>query len=92
MRTALRTAPVVLLALLVPSCVTGGFGAPEIIIIAGVLLLLFGGRKLPELMRGMGSGISEFKKGLKEGEKGDGGGKDDGKGDKPKEIPPGDAS
>ncbi len=36
-------------------------GAPELIIIAIVLLLLFGGRKIPELMRGLGRGIKEFK-------------------------------
>lgn len=38
-----------------------GMGAPELIIIAIVLLLLFGGRKIPELMRGLGRGIKEFK-------------------------------
>ena len=35
-------------------------------LIAGIALLLFGGKKLPEMMRGMGRGISEFKKGAKE--------------------------
>ncbi len=43
-------------------------GAPEIILIALVLLLLFGGKKIPELMRGLGKGISEFKKGKNEEE------------------------
>ncbi|MCM1224425.1 MAG: twin-arginine translocase TatA/TatE family subunit [Lachnospiraceae bacterium] len=38
----------------------------EIIIIALVVLLLFGGRKIPELMRGLGKGVSSFKKGLNE--------------------------
>lgn len=38
-----------------------GLGAPEIIIILGVVLLLFGGRKIPELMRGLGKGVREFK-------------------------------
>ncbi|OUV56668.1 MAG: twin-arginine translocase TatA/TatE family subunit [Flavobacteriales bacterium TMED113] len=38
----------------------------QIAIIALAILLLFGGRKIPELMRGFGSGIKEFKKGLKE--------------------------
>lgn len=36
-------------------------GSNEILIIAGVAVLLFGGSKLPELMRGMGQGIREFK-------------------------------
>ena len=40
----------------------------EIIIIVGVVLLLFGSSKIPQLMRGLGSGINEFKKGLKEGD------------------------
>lgn len=38
-----------------------GLGAPEIIIILAVVLLLFGGRKIPELMRGLGKGMKEFK-------------------------------
>lgn len=41
-------------------------GPTEIIVIAAIVLLLFGGKKLPELMRGMGRGISEFKKGAKD--------------------------
>lgn len=41
-------------------------GAQEIILIVLALLLLFGGRKIPELMRGMGRGIREFKEGQKE--------------------------
>ena len=41
-------------------------GATEIALIAGIALLLFGGKKVPELMHGMGRGISEFKKGAKE--------------------------
>lgn len=39
-----------------------GLGTPEIIIIVVVIALLFGGKKIPELMRGLGSGIKEFKK------------------------------
>lgn len=38
-----------------------GLGAPEMILIAAVILLLFGGKKLPELMRGLGKGAREFK-------------------------------
>lgn len=39
-------------------------GLQELIIIAVIVLLLFGGKKLPELMRGMGQGITEFKRGV----------------------------
>ena len=38
-----------------------GLGASELIIILVVVLLLFGGRKIPELMKGLGKGIKEFK-------------------------------
>ena len=41
-------------------------GWPQIVLIAVVILLLFGGRKIPELMRGLGSGIKEFKDASKE--------------------------
>lgn len=41
-------------------------GAPQIILIAVVVLLLFGGRKIPELMKGLGSGIKEFKNASKD--------------------------
>jgi len=46
----------------------GRFGLTEIIIIAAILVFIFGARKIPELARGMGLGIKEFKKGLAEGE------------------------
>ena len=39
----------------------GNLGATEIILIAAVVLLLFGGKKIPELMRGLGKGVREFK-------------------------------
>ena len=39
----------------------GSLGAPEIIIILVVVLLMFGGKKIPELMRGLGQGVKEFK-------------------------------
>ncbi|MBQ9296696.1 MAG: twin-arginine translocase TatA/TatE family subunit [Paludibacteraceae bacterium] len=39
-------------------------GTTEIIVIAAIVLLLFGGKKLPELMRGIGKGIKEFKQGV----------------------------
>lgn len=38
-----------------------GLGGPEIILILVVVLLMFGGKKLPELMRGLGRGMKEFK-------------------------------
>jgi len=44
------------------------FGITEILLILAIVLLLFGGKKIPELMRGIGKGISEFKKGQSETE------------------------
>jgi len=41
-----------------------GVGAQEIIVIALIVLLLFGGRKIPELMRGLGKGVKSFKDGM----------------------------
>jgi len=41
--------------------ILGVIGAPQIILIVIAILLLFGGKKIPELMRGLGSGIKEFK-------------------------------
>jgi sec-independent protein translocase protein TatA len=38
-----------------------GLGAPEIILIIVVVLILFGGKKIPELMKGLGKGVKEFK-------------------------------
>ena len=46
----------------------GGLSPMELIIIVAVIVLLFGSSKIPQLMRGVGSGINEFKKGLKEGQ------------------------
>lgn len=39
-------------------------GTTEIIVIGGIALLIFGGKKLPELMRGLGKGVKEFKEGM----------------------------
>lgn len=44
----------------------GRLGATEIILIIAVVLLLFGGKKIPELMKGLGSGIKEFKDATKD--------------------------
>lgn len=41
------------------------FGFWEIILIVLIILLLFGGKRIPELMRGIGKGINNFKKGVK---------------------------
>lgn len=41
-------------------------GATEIILISAVVLLIFGGKKLPELMKGMGKGVKSFKEGINE--------------------------
>jgi sec-independent protein translocase protein TatA len=43
----------------------GQIGATEILLIVIALVLLFGGRKIPELMKGLGQGINEFKKASK---------------------------
>lgn len=41
-------------------------GTPEILLIALVVLLLFGGKKIPEMMKGLGKGVKSFKDGMKE--------------------------
>ena len=46
--------------------ILGPLGTTEILIIVLVLVLLFGGRKIPELARGLGKGIQEFKSGLQD--------------------------
>ena len=43
-------------------------GPWQVVLVAVVILLLFGGKKIPELMKGLGSGIKEFKKDVKEEE------------------------
>lgn len=47
----------------------GNLGAGEIIVIALIVLLLFGGKKIPELMKGIGKGIRSFKEGMNNIEK-----------------------
>lgn len=47
----------------------GNLGAAEIIVIALIVLLLFGGKKIPELMKGLGKGVRNFKEGMKDIEK-----------------------
>lgn len=58
--------------------IAGFFGPPEIILVVIVIVILFGGRKIPELMRGIGQGMKEFKKATKDNS-------DDEKNDKEKE-------
>lgn len=43
-----------------------GLGMQEIIVIAFIVLLLFGGKKIPELMKGLGKGVKNFKDGMKD--------------------------
>ncbi len=43
-----------------------GLGMPEVLLIALVVLLLFGGKKIPELMKGLGKGVKSFKDGMNE--------------------------
>ena len=47
----------------------GGLGVPEILLIALVVLLFFGGKKIPEMMRGLGKGVRSFKEGMNDIEK-----------------------
>ena len=44
----------------------GGIGMQEILVIALIVLLLFGGKKIPELMKGLGKGVKSFKDGVNE--------------------------
>ena len=47
----------------------GGLGIQEVLLIALVVLLFFGGKKIPELMKGLGKGVRSFKEGMNEIEK-----------------------
>ena len=47
----------------------GGLGGPEILLIALVVLLFFGGKRIPELMKGLGKGVRSFKDGMKDVER-----------------------
>ena len=46
----------------------GGLGFQEVLLIALVVLLFFGGKKIPEMMKGLGKGVKAFKDGMKEAE------------------------
>lgn len=47
----------------------GGLGMSEVLVIALVVLLFFGGKKIPELMKGLGKGVRSFKEGMNNVEK-----------------------
>lgn len=47
----------------------GGLGMQEVLLIALVVLLFFGGKKIPELMKGLGKGVRSFKDGMRDMEK-----------------------
>lgn len=47
----------------------GGIGMQEVLLIALVVLLFFGGKKIPELMKGLGKGVRSFKEGMNNVEK-----------------------
>ena len=50
------------------SMLAAWLGVPELLVILVIVLLLFGSTKIPALMRGLGQGINEFKKGAREGD------------------------
>ena len=52
-----------------PRLFLGNFGAGELVVICLIVLLLFGGKKIPELMRGIGKGVRSFKEGINNIEK-----------------------
>lgn len=68
MKPSLRFLARAAVAGLLPGCISMPSGT-EWLVIGFIALLLFGGSRLPGLMRSLGSGVHEFKKGLKEGEK-----------------------
>jgi sec-independent protein translocase protein TatA len=46
-----------------------GLGGQELLVVLVIVLVLFGGKKIPELMRGVGKGVGELQKGLEEGKR-----------------------
>lgn len=67
--------------IMTPNIILGMIGPWQIVLIVLVVLLLFGGKKIPELMRGLGKGVREFKDGINPDEKS----KDDNEPDEKKE-------
>lgn len=58
----------------------GPFGIPELLLIFGIIIVLFGATRLPQLGKGLGEGIANFKRGLKGGERELGPADDEGEG------------
>lgn len=56
---------------MVSTLLIGGIGMQEILLIALVILLFFGGKKIPELMKGLGKGVRSFKDGMNASDKDD---------------------
>ena len=54
---------------MIPPLFIGGLGMQEMLLIALVVLLFFGGKKIPELMKGLGKGVRSFKEGMNNMEK-----------------------
>lgn len=48
----------------VPALFLGPIGLPEMLVIGGVIILLFGAKRIPEVARSLGRGVTEFKKGI----------------------------
>jgi sec-independent protein translocase protein TatA len=58
----------------------GPFGVQELLLILVIVIVLFGAKRIPELMKGLGQGVSSFKKGLRDDENADNGDGPDSKG------------
>lgn len=59
-----------MLAALIGPLFIGGLGVPELLVLLAILILLFGASKLPQIGRGLGQGIRNFKSGLKSDDEG----------------------